>query len=66
MKKRNKHQIQRYKLHIQWILPLFIILLVLSYLGIRFVKNLTYKNVYNNITELSEQTTAQLNLSITD
>ncbi len=66
MKIRNKHQIQRYKLHIQWILPLFIILLVLSYLGIRFVKNLTYKNVYNNITELSEQTTAQLNLSITD
>lgn len=58
--------LEKYKLNIQWILPIFIIILILSYFGIKFVKSLTYQNVYNNITELSEQTTAQLNHSINE
>lgn len=58
--------LEHYKLNIQWILPIFFVLLVLSYFGVEFVKDLTYKNVYNNITELSEQTTAQLNQSISE
>ncbi len=57
---------KRYRFNIQWILPIFLILLIFSYWGIRFIKNLTYQNVYNNISELSEQTTAQLNLSISE
>lgn len=72
-KKRNNIQaktvsapLERYKLNVQWILPIFLLLLVLSYFGVEFVKDLTYQNVYNNITELSEQTTAQLNQSITE
>ncbi|MCI9177790.1 MAG: EAL domain-containing protein [Clostridia bacterium] len=56
----------RYKLNVKWILPLFIIMLLLSFYGVNYVKNLTYENVYNNITELSEQTTAQLNLAISE
>ena len=56
----------RYKLNIKWILPLFLLMLILSYFGINYVTDLTYENVYNNITELSEQTAAQLNLAITE
>lgn len=55
-----------YKLNVKWILPLFILMLLLSYFGINYVTDLTYENVYSNITELSEQTTAQLNLAITE
>lgn len=55
-----------YRLNIKWILPIFLILLIFSYFGIQFIKNLTYQNAYNNITELSEQTAAQLNLSISE
>ncbi len=67
--KKTKNQfinLQKYRLNIQWILPIFIIILILSYFGVEFIKNLTYQNVYNNITELSEQTAAQLNQSITE
>ena len=64
----NKYYINagRYKLNIKWILPLFIIMLLLSFYGVNYVRALTYENVYNNITELSEQTTAQLNLAIAE
>lgn len=55
-----------YKLNVKWIIPLFLIMVLLSFYGMHYVTNLTYENVYNNITELSEQTTAQLNLSIAD
>ncbi len=61
-----KHNTKRYHFNIQWILPIFVILLIFSYWGINFIKNLTYQNVYNNISELSEQTTTQLNLSISE
>ena len=47
-----------YKLNVKWILPLFILMLLLSYFGINYVTDLTYENVYSNITELSEQTAA--------
>ncbi len=68
MKKKNPdpHAPKHYRLNIQWILPVFLILLIFSYWGINFIKNLTYQNVYNNIAELSEQTTTQLNLSISE
>lgn len=67
--KKTKNQfthLEKYRLNIQWILPIFIIILILSYFGVEYVKDLTYQNVYNNITELSEQTTSQLNQSITE
>lgn len=55
-----------YKLNFKWILPLFFIMLLLSFYGINYVKKSTYENVYNNIRELSEQTTEQLNLAISE
>lgn len=48
------------------ILCIFFISLILSIIYLRYIKQLTYKNIYKNITELSEQTTTQLNLAITD
>lgn len=67
-KVKNKYytNASRYKLNVKWILPLFIIMLLLSYFGINYVTDLTYENIYNNITELSEQTAIQLNLTITE
>jgi len=67
-KVKNKYYVNagHYKLNIKWILPLFFLMLVLSYYGINYVTTLTYENVYSNITELSEQTAAQLNLAITE
>lgn len=56
----------KYKLNIKWILPLFITMLLLSFYGMHFVTDLTYQNIYHNITELSEQTAAQLTLAIND
>lgn len=49
-----------------WLFVGFILFLffIMSIFYIKFVKDLTYKNVYNNITELSEQTASQLNLTI--
>ena len=48
------------------ILCIFFVSLILSIIYLRYIKQLTYKNIYKNITELSEQTTTQLNLAITD
>lgn len=45
---------------------MFLLVLILSFFYVNHVKNLIYKNVYNNISELSQQTATQLNLSITD
>ena len=55
-----------YKLSIKWILPIFLIILILSFFGINFVKDLTYQNIYKNLAELSEQTATQLNYTITE
>ena len=57
---------QNYKLNIWWIFIVFIVMLVLSLFYILGVKDLIYQNIYNNITELSQQTAAQLNLTITE
>lgn len=67
MKNKNESMhIKKYKLKIGWIFILFIVILILSIFYATFVKKLIYKNVYNNITELSKQTASQLNLSITN
>jgi len=49
-----------------WIIVsvLFFLLILFSFLYIFFVKDVTYRNIYSNITELSEQTATQLNLVI--
>ena len=54
-----------YKLNITWILLVFLVILVLSYFYVGYVKELIYQNVYQNIKELSQQTATQLNQSIT-
>lgn len=55
------------KLPVFWIfLGLTIIIFVLSIFYVNLVKKLMYENVYHNITELSEQTAAQLQLTITN
>lgn len=67
IKNNNKYlNMKRYQLNIKWILILFMIILLLSFIYVRYIRNLIYKNVYTNISELSEQTATQLNLSITD
>ncbi len=73
MEKMNKNKIwyknisiKGYHLNIKWIVILFTTILILSSLYIQLVKNLIYKNVYNNMAELTEQSATQLNLSITE
>lgn len=70
MKKNNKNKIgiTNFKTGIAllFIIILFIIFLGISLLYTRFIKQLTYKNIYNNITELSEQTATQLSVNITN
>lgn len=48
------------------VITIFFLIALLSVVYIDNVQKLTYKNVYQNITELSEQTATQLNLAITD
>lgn len=55
---------KNYKLNIKWILCIFLVILIISLAYVKNIKDLAYQNVYNNITELSEQTVAQLNLAI--
>lgn len=55
-----------YKLNLAWILFVFLIILVLSFFYVGYVKDLIYQNVYKNIKELSQQTATQLNQSITE
>lgn len=69
MKKKKQNQSIKdkpYKLHVLWILAVFIIMILLSIFYVDYIKNLSYQHVYQNIKELSEQTATQLNLSITD
>lgn len=58
-------QEKQYKLNIAWILLVFLVILVLSFFYVGYVKELIYQNVYQNIKELSQQTATQLNQSIT-
>lgn len=64
--KKEDVNVKKYKLNIKWILLIFIIMIIVSFVYVNFVKNLIYENTYNNIAELSEQTATQLNLAITD
>lgn len=64
--KELKKQYKTSKLGYILIFVIFLIAIILSFLYIRYMKNLIYQNVYQNVKELSEQTATQLNLSITD
>lgn len=64
IKKRIKKE--HYKLNIKWILTIFLFILIMSFFYVSYIRKLTFKNIYHNITELSEQTAAQLNLVIND
>ena len=63
----NKYGIiEKQKSKVGWFLILFVLIFIMSAFYISYVKDLVYKNVYNNITEISEQTATQLNLSINE
>ncbi len=64
--KYNYINLKKYKLSLKWILPIFIIILILSFIGFRYIKTLTYKNIYTTISELGKQTVAQLNIAINE
>ena len=70
MKKNKQEQViikeKPYRLNVVWILIVFFVILMLSFFYVGYVKELIYQNIYQNISELSEQTATQLNLSITD
>ena len=54
IKNNNKYlNMKRYQLNIKWILILFMIILLLSFIYVRYIRKLIYKNVYTNISELS-------------
>ncbi|MCI8396590.1 MAG: GGDEF domain-containing protein [Clostridia bacterium] len=48
------------------LLTVFVLIMVISIAYISHMQNLIYKNVYQNISELSEQTAVQLEASITE
>lgn len=48
------------------LLTVFVLVMVISIAYISHIQNLIYKNVYQNIKELSEQTAVQLEASITE
>lgn len=54
------------KINVALILLVFIISIIVSGIYIEYVKEIIYQNIYRNITELSEQTSTQLNLAITN
>lgn len=65
MKSKNDYiPLKRYTLRMQWILPIFILSILLSFFIYNNIKRIMYKNIYNNIIEISEQTIAQCNQSI--
>lgn len=63
----NKYGIiEKQKSKASWFVLLFLVIFVMSFFYINYVQDLVYHNVYTNITEISEQTATQLNLSISD
>lgn len=67
MKNKDKNvKVKKSKLNVVWIVIIFIITLILSVFYISYIKDLVYRNVYSNISELSEQTATQLNLAISE
>lgn len=69
MKRKNNNKykyMENSKLNIWWIIIVFITIVIMSFFYIKNVNKLIYRNIYNNIKELSEQTATQLNLAIMD
>ncbi len=67
--RKNKNKYIEYKSNktsIISIIFIFMATVILSLIYINYVKELIYKNIYQNIRELSEQTSTQLNLAIAD
>ena len=67
--KKNKDKYTEYKgnkTSIIAVVCIFIVTLTLSIFYVSHIRGLVYRNVYQNISGLSEQTAMQLNLSITD
>jgi len=63
----KKFQTKNYfKSKVFWIFVTFlmVLLFLFSFLYYFFVRDVTYKNIYHNISELSEQTASSLNLAI--
>lgn len=63
MKIKNMYR-NHYKIRFLWIITLLIIISAISFFYVTFLRDLIYKNTYDNISELSKQTTNQLNNSI--
>ncbi len=55
---------KKYKIKFKWIIIIFIVSVLLSVFYYSKTKNLIYKNIYNNIEEISGHSVAQLNQSI--
>jgi len=73
MKNEKKKVIKRFnstapkiKFNLIIVIILFLLLITMTFFYLKYINNLTRKNVYQNITELSEQTASQLNLVIAD
>lgn len=63
MKIKNMYN-NRYKIRILWLVTIFTIIIAVSFFYVNFLRDLIYRNTYDNISELSKQTTNQLNNSI--
>lgn len=63
MKIKNMYN-SRYKIRILWLVAIFTIIIAVSFFYVNFLRDLIYRNTYDNISELSMQTTNQLNNSI--
>ena len=67
MKKRENNKytyMKNSKLNIWWIIIIFILMIIMSFIYIKNVNKLIYQHIYSNVKELSEQTATQLNLAI--
>ncbi len=61
--KNNSIPLKRYTIRV-WVVPIFILSILLSIFIYNKTKKIIYQNIYNNISELSEQSVVQLNQSI--
>lgn len=73
MKNDKKKSIKRFnaiaprmKLNLIIVSILFLVLIAMTFFYLKYIKDLSRKNVYQNISELSEQTVSQLNLVIAE
>ncbi len=73
MEKEEKKVIKRFnaiapkiKFNLVIVIVVFLILVTMTFLYLKYINKLTRKNVYQNITELSEQTATQLNTVIAE